>query len=98
MISTPITKLFNIKHPIILPGMSWISTPPLVAAVSNAGGLGLLATGPLTPEQTFNSIKEIKKLTNKPFGINTALLMPNSEENTKVALDLQVPVINFSLG
>lgn len=50
-INTRITKLFNIQHPILLPGMSWISTPPLVAAVSNAGGLGILATG-----KPFNSV------------------------------------------
>lgn len=48
VMETRITKLLGIKHPIILPGMSWISTPELVAAVSNAGGLGILATGPLT--------------------------------------------------
>lgn len=47
-IKTRITSLLGIKHPIILPGMSWISKPELVAAVSNAGGLGILATGPLT--------------------------------------------------
>ncbi len=44
-LSTRVTRLFGIQHPIILPGMSWISTPRLVAAVSNAGGLGILATG-----------------------------------------------------
>jgi enoyl-[acyl-carrier protein] reductase II len=52
-IQTKITKLLNIQHPLILPGMSWISTPKLVAAVSNAGGLGILATGnPLPPIQS----------------------------------------------
>lgn len=76
MISTRVTKLFGIKHPLILPGMSWISTPALVAAVSNAGGLGILATGPLTAEQTRESIKEIRRLTSKPFGIGATLMMP----------------------
>jgi hypothetical protein len=97
-ITTRVTKLFNIKHPIILPGMSWISTPQLVAAVSNAGGLGILATGPLTAEQTRESIREIRRLTSKPFGIGATLLMPGATENAKVAIEEKVPVINFSLG
>ncbi|HPV43598.1 MAG TPA: nitronate monooxygenase, partial [Spirochaetota bacterium] len=50
--NTQITKIFKIKHPIILSGMSWISTPELVAAVANAGGLGILATGILKAEET----------------------------------------------
>ena len=78
--------------------MSWISTPKLVAAVSQAGGLGILATGPLSAEQTRDSIREIRKLTDRPFGIGATLLMPGAVENAKVALAEQVPVINFSLG
>ena len=96
--NTRITNLLNIKYPLILPGMSWISTPKLVAAVSNAGGLGILATGPLSPKQTKDSIEEIRKLTNKPFGVGITLLMPGSTENARVCLDAKVPVINFSLG
>jgi len=98
VVRTRVTKLFNIKHPFILPGMSWISTPQLVAAVSNAGGLGILATGPLSAEQTRESIKEIRRLTQKPFGIGATLLMPGAKENAEVALEEEVPVINFSLG
>eukprot|EP00285_Hemiselmis_virescens_P005049 CAMPEP_0173390056 /NCGR_PEP_ID=MMETSP1356-20130122/14271_1 /TAXON_ID=77927 ORGANISM="Hemiselmis virescens, Strain PCC157" /NCGR_SAMPLE_ID=MMETSP1356 /ASSEMBLY_ACC=CAM_ASM_000847 /LENGTH=347 /DNA_ID=CAMNT_0014347375 /DNA_START=31 /DNA_END=1071 /DNA_ORIENTATION=+ len=96
--ATRITKLLGISAPIILPGMSWISTPPLVAAVSNAGGLGILATGPLSAEQTRESIREIRRRTNKPFGIGATLLMPGAQENVDVALEEKVPVINFSLG
>lgn len=98
MLTTRITTTLGIKYPIILPGMSWISTPKLVAAVSNAGGLGILATGPLTAEQTRKSIREIRALTDKPFGIGATLLMPGAKENAEVALEEQVPVINFSLG
>jgi len=78
--------------------MSWISTPVLVAAVSNAGGLGILATGPLSEAQTRESIRQIRKLTDKPFGIGCTLLMPGAKENAKVALEEKVPVINISLG
>lgn len=95
---TRITELLGIEHPILLPGMSWISTPPLVAAVSNAGGLGILALGPLTPEETRESIRKIRELTDKPFGVGVTLMMPGAKENAEVALDEQVPVINFSLG
>lgn len=98
MIQTRITKALNIKHPLILPGMSWISTPQLVAAVSNAGGLGILATGPLSPSETMKSIEEIRRLTDKPFGIGATLMMPGAKENAEIALAMKVPVINFSLG
>lgn len=78
--------------------MSWISNPELVASVSNAGGVGILATGPLTADETRASIRKIRSLTDKPFGIGATLLMPGAKENAKVALDEQVPIINVSLG
>lgn len=95
---TRITELFGIKYPIILSGMSWISVPKMVAAVSNAGGLGILATGALDAIQTRKAIKEIRTLTDKPFGANATLYFPGANENAKVLLDEQVPVINFALG
>lgn len=95
---TRLTALLGIEYPIILAGMSWISTPELVAAVSNAGGLGVLALGPLSPQDTREAILKIRSLTDKPFGVGCTLLMPGATENAEVALELQVPVINFSLG
>lgn len=95
---TRITEAFGIKYPIVLSGMSWISVPSMVAAVSNAGGLGILATGPLNAAQTRQAIKEIRTLTDKPFGANATLLFPGAAENAKVLLEEQVPVINFALG
>lgn len=95
---TRLTTLLGIQYPVVLPGMSWISTPELVAAVSNAGGLGILALGPLSPDQTRDAILQIRRLTDKPFGVGCTLLMPGANENAEVALELQVPVINFSLG
>jgi enoyl-[acyl-carrier protein] reductase II len=90
--------MFGIRYPILLSGMSWISTPKMVAAVSNAGGLGILATGPLSSTQTREAIKDIRKLTDRPFGANATLMFPGAAENAKVLLQEQVPVINFSLG
>ena len=95
---TRITELLGIKYPIILSGMSWISVPQMVAAVSNAGGLGILATGPLNAEQTKKAVREIRELTDKPFGGNASLLFPGAAENAAVMLEEKVPVINFALG
>jgi enoyl-[acyl-carrier protein] reductase II len=95
---TRITDLLGIKHPILLSGMSWISVPHMVATVSNAGGLGILATGPLDAEQTRKAVREIRGLTDKPFGANASLLFPGAAQNANVLLEEKVPVINFALG
>lgn len=95
---TKITEMFGIKYPIMLSGMSWISTAPMVAAVSNAGGLGVLATGQIGPEETRKAIREIRKLTDKPFGSNATLIFEHADENAKVLIEEKVPVINFALG
>ncbi len=95
---TKITELFGIKYPIILPGMSWISVPELVAAVCNAGGIGYLATGSLSPDKTRTAIRQIRELTDKPFGVGVSLLMPKAYENAIIAIEEKVPVLNISLG
>ncbi len=95
---TRFTRAFGVEKPLACPGMSWIATPELVAAVANAGGLGILATGPLDAAATRRAIRRIRELTDKPFGIGCTLMMPGARENCEVALDEQVPVINFSLG
>jgi enoyl-[acyl-carrier protein] reductase II len=69
--------------------MSWISTPELVAAVSSAGGVGILATGPLNSKETRQAIHRIRSLTDQPFGIGVTLLMPGAAENAKVALEVR---------
>jgi len=98
MIQTSITKLFGIKHPIVLAGANWLTYPELVAEVSNAGGLGILAVAQYTPEQTRENIRKIKSLTKKPFGINQILVGPGARENIQIAIEEKVPVINYSLG
>jgi enoyl-[acyl-carrier protein] reductase II len=95
---TRITEMLGTQYPILLSGMSWISVPKMVAAVSNAGGLGILATGPLDKDTTRESIRQIRKLTDRPFGANASLLFPGAKESAKVLLEEQVPVINFALG
>ncbi len=95
---TRITELFKIKYPIILSGMSWISTPELVAAVCNAGGLGILATGILNSEETKEYIRKVKELTKKPFAANVTLYFPGAERNAKILIENKVPVVNYALG
>lgn len=95
---TAITELFGIDYPIILSGMSWISTPELVAAVCNAGGLGILATGVCHPDQSRRYIHEARQLTNQPFAANVTLYFPESKKNAEVLIEEQVPVVNYSLG
>ena len=95
---TRLTRLLGIEHPIVLPGMTYIAVPRLVAAVSNAGGLGILASGGLTPEACRAAIAEVRGLTDRPFGVGCSLLLPGAAECARVALEEQVPVINVSMG
>ncbi len=95
---TKMTDLLGIKHPIMLAGMAFISLPKLVAAVSNAGGIGMLNSVTYTPDQMKDVIKQVKSLTDKPFGVNATLVLPNARENLGVALEEKVPIINYALG
>ncbi len=97
-IRTRITESFGIDVPVVLSGMSWVSTPELVAAVSNAGGLGILATGVYNPRQTRAAVQRVRELTDRPFGANATLYFPGGKENAAALLDERVPVINFSMG
>ncbi len=96
--NTPITGLFDIEHPIVLSGMSWISTPELVAAVAKAGGLGILATGVLDADQTRAAVHRTRELTGRPFAANVTLYFPGNRANAEVLIDEKVPVVNYSLG
>lgn len=95
---TRITEMFGIEYPILLAGMGRVAVPKLVAAVSNAGGLGVFGAGSNPPDVTRAAIREIRSLTNKPFGANAPLAIPNGMENAKVLLEEQVPIINYSMG
>lgn len=95
---TRVTELLGVKHPIMLAGMAFISLPKLVAAVSNAGGIGMLNSVAYAPHQMRSVLRQIKDLTDKPFGVNTTLIFPNAKENIEIALEEKVPIINFALG
>ncbi len=95
---TSVTEMFGCKYPVWLSGMTGISTPELVAAVNNAGGLGLLATADLTLDQTREAIKKVRKATDKPFGANVPLFIPGCAEKAGVLIEEKVDVINYTLG
>lgn len=95
---TSVTELFGIEYPILLAGMGRVAIPKMVAAVSNAGGLGVFGAGSNPPEVTRQAILEIRTLTNKPFGANAPLAIPNGLENAEILLQEKVPVINYSMG
>jgi enoyl-[acyl-carrier protein] reductase II len=95
---TRITELLGIKRPIIQGAMSWVSFPPLVAAVSNAGGLGILGAAFMTPEELKENILKIKKLTDKPFGVNFMANNPLIEELLDVIIEEKVRVVSYGVG
>ena len=94
---TRMTELFGIKHPIMLSGMNWLTTPKLAAAVSNAGGLGVLAGSHYGKDGLGQAIKEIRELTDKPFGVNLTLGV-GSRAMIPIIIEEKVPVLNYALG
>jgi enoyl-[acyl-carrier protein] reductase II len=96
--SNRITKLFNIKYPIVQGGMIWCSGWKLASAVSNAGGLGLIGTGSMYPEVAEEHIKKCKAATDKPFGVNIPLLYPQTDEIVSIVLKEGVKIVFTSAG
>jgi enoyl-[acyl-carrier protein] reductase II len=93
-----ITELFNIKYPIVQAGMIWCSGWELASAVSNAGGLGLIGSGSMTPDILREHICKCKAATDKPFGVNIPLLYPNANEFIKIVIEEKVPIVFTSAG
>ncbi len=98
MFKTRMTEMFGVEHPIMLAGMNWITEPKLISAVCNAGGLGIFATARCTPQETRENIRQIRDMTDKPFGVNQILVGPGAKENIEIAIEEKVPFINYSLG
>jgi enoyl-[acyl-carrier protein] reductase II len=96
---TKLTKLIGMEHPIVQAGMSWASSSAaLPAAVSNAGGLGVLAAGPLYLDDLERELLLLKQTTARPFGLNIPLYSPKSKDFLSLALKHQVPVVFASQG
>lgn len=95
---TEITKLLGIEYPIIQGGMAWVAEYHLAAAVSNAGGLGIIAAGAAPAEWVREQIREAKKLTDKPFGVNIMLMNPSADDIAKVVVEEGVQVVTTGAG
>jgi enoyl-[acyl-carrier protein] reductase II len=93
-----ITEIFQIRYPLIQGGMIWCSGWELAAAVSEAGGLGLIGSGSMNPDILRTHISKCKHATNKPFGVNIPLLFSHSEEFIRIVIEEKVPVVFTSAG
>lgn len=93
-----ITQLFNIKYPVVQGGMIWNSGYKLAAAVSNAGGLGLIGAGSMYPDVLREHIRKCKAATAQPFGVNVPLLYPNVEEIMNIIVEEGVNIVFTSAG
>ena len=95
---TRLTTLLGIEYPIIQGGMAWTATWELAAAVSNAGGLGVIGAGQMPTDLLREQIRAAKKATDRPFGVNLMLLTPHIDELVQMVLDEGVPVVTTGAG
>lgn len=95
---TRITELLNIGYPIIQGGMAWVSDEYLAAAVSNAGGLGLIAGGGAPKDIILQKVRNAKKLTDKPFGLNIMLMSPFADDLADLVVEEGIKVVTTGAG
>lgn len=98
MIRTPLCTLLGIEHPILQGGMAWAATAELAAAVSNAGGLGIVGAGDLPPEAVRRELRRARDLTERPFGANVPLFTAGVEDRLQVFIDEGVSVVTVGGG
>ena len=95
---TEITELLGIQYPIIQGGMAWVAECHLAAAVSNAGGLGMIGAANAPAEWVREQIREAKRLTDQPFGVNIMLMSPYADEVARIVAEEQVKVVTTGAG
>ena len=95
---TRVTELLGIEYPIIQGGMAWVADHHIAAAVSEAGGLGLIAAANAPAEWVREQIREAKKLTDKPFGVNIMLMSPSADEVAKIVVEEGIKVVTTGAG
>lgn len=95
---TRITELLGIEHPIIQGGMAWVAENHLAAAVSQAGGLGLIGGANAPGEVIRDYIRKVKEVTDKPFGVNVMLMSPHADDVAKVVVEEGVKVVTTGAG
>lgn len=98
MIKSRICEILGIKYPVFQGGMAWVADADLAAAVSNAGGLGIIAGMNMNGEQLRAEIKKARALTDKPFGVNVMLMSPYTPEVAEVIVEERVPVVTTGAG
>lgn len=96
--SNPICRALGIRYPILLGGMAKVGTAPLAAAVSNAGGLGILGAATWKPDEFREQIRRVRELTNQPFGANIVVSSPLAEQQVDVVIEEKLPVATTSAG
>lgn len=95
---TRVTELLGIEYPVLQGAMAWIADGGLAAAVSEAGGLGIIAGGNAPIDYLREEIRKVKAKTDKPFGVNIMLMSPNAEELAQLVVDERVPVVTTGAG
>lgn len=95
---TRLTTLLGIEHPVIQGGMAWTATAELSAAVSNAGGVGVIGAGHMPTDLLREQIRTAKALTDKPYGVNLMLLTPHIDDLVQLVLDEDVPMVTTGAG
>ena len=95
---TRVTELLGIEYPIIQGGMAWVAEYHLAAGVSNAGGLGIIGAASAPADWVREQVREAKKLTDKPFGVNIMLMSPYADEIAQVIVEEKVPVVTTGAG
>ena len=95
---TEVTRLLGVKYPIIQGGMAWVAEYHLAAAVSNAGGLGLIGAASAPAEWVREQIQKAKELTDKPFGVNIMLMSPYADEVAQIVAEERVKVVTTGAG
>lgn len=97
-LTTRVTKLLGIEHPIIQGGMAWTATAELSAAVSNVGGIGVIGAGHMPTDLLREQIRLAKTLTDRPFGVNLMLLTPHIDDIVQMVIDERVPMVTTGAG
>ena len=95
---TKITTLLGIESPVVQGGMAWVAESHLAAAVSNAGGLGIIGAASAPAEWVHAQIQEVKRRTDKPFGVNIMLISPYAKEVAELVAEEKVPVVTTGAG
>lgn len=98
MLTTAITRLLGIRHPILQGGMAWVGTAELAAAVSEAGGLGIVGAGSRPADWVRDQIRQVRQRTSLPFGVNVLLISPHAADIVQVVIDESVPVVTTGAG